>query len=332
MATWSRALLAAGWILGSVAAAPAVQAAVVTQTADWEKQQTLWLVATSSGISVYDGSIFTPITSQGSFPSWTPNGSIIYISTQSGSAQIWLMNADGSGANQISDFAPSMNPQLPQMATNGTIIFQGNDPNLTVPDSNVGIYTIKSDGSGLREIAQGQGPSIALSATWIAYTLTTNPGKPNFHREVWRANIDGSNKKALTFTGDPNYPDAAAPIISPDETTIAIFSGKENNWNDRTQSIFTFGHRDVATIPANGGPRKKLSSCVPVTTQWQLQASTQCIVADDPSLTPDGQWLIFNTIWRTGNQTRMIDANGNGYAQFYPQLIMAPMRVQLRAK
>jgi len=309
-----------------------VQAATVTQTADWEKQNTLWLVSNSSGISVYDGSAFTPIASQGSFPSWTPTGSVIFVSTRSGSAQIWTMNADGSGATQVSHFAPSMNPQLPQMARNGTIVFQGQDPSLNVPDSNIGIYTINSNGSALREIAQGQGPSIALSGSWIAYTLTTNPGTSNFHREVWRANIDGSNKRALTFTGDPTYPDAAAPIISPDETTIAIFSGKENNWNDQHQSIFTFGHREVATIPANGGSRLKLSNCVPVTTQAELEASTQCIMADDPAWTPDGQWLIFNTIWRTGNQTRMIDANGNGYDQYYPQLIMAPMRVQLKAK
>src|SRR5437879_9424590 len=141
MATWSRALLRAGWIAGCVAAAPVVQAATVTQTADWEKQNTLWLVSNSSGISVYDGSTFTPIASQGSFPSWTPNGSIIFVSTRSGSAQIWTMNADGSGATEVSHFAPSMHPQLPQFASHGTIIFQGKARSLNCPDSNVGTVT-----------------------------------------------------------------------------------------------------------------------------------------------------------------------------------------------
>src|SRR6266849_4995787 len=100
MATWSRALLVAGWIAGSVAAAGVTRAAI-TQTADWEKQHTLWLVAQPWGIAVYDGSKFTPITSQGSSPSWTPDGQIIFVSARSGSAQIWVINADGSGAIQI---------------------------------------------------------------------------------------------------------------------------------------------------------------------------------------------------------------------------------------
>src|SRR6266480_1404316 len=197
---------------------------------------------------------------------------------------------------------------------------------------------MSADGSGLREIAQGKGPSIALSGAWIAYTFQTDP--PNFHRQVWRANIDGSSKSALTTIGDPDYPDAAAPIISPDEKTIAMFSGKARNWNSK-QTIFTFGRSEIATIPANGGPRRKLTPCVPVTTQQELEASRECIAADDPSWTPDGQWLIFNTIWRrrwpinkiwkVSYQTRMIDIDGNGYDQFYPRFIMAPMRVQLKS-
>jgi Tol biopolymer transport system component len=271
------------------------------------------------------------LPSDGHFPSWMPDGRIIFVSgRRDGSSQIWLMNAaDGSGAIQLGNLSPSMNPKLPQMALDGTVIFQGNDPTLTLPDSNAGIYTMKPDGSSLRQVAQGMGPSIALDGTWFSFTYQTDP--PNFHRQVWRASIDGSNKTALTTNADPTWPDHAAPIISPDGTMIACFHGKEANWNDPNQSIFTFGHRDIAIIPANGGPPKKLTSTVPVTTQPELEASVHAIVADDPCWTPDSQWLIYNAIFRLGNQTRMVDINGAQEDQYYKDLVQAPMRVQLKA-
>lgn len=340
MARSCKVLFTAVWIAGFLAAC-SVQApsSVKAATAAWERVTNLWLVGSIpdstrsfvTNISVYDGYKFTLLTNQGYFPSWTPDGKIVFVSARSGSPQIWVMNRDGGGAIQLGNLAPSMDPHMPNMSRDGTIIFEGNDPNLTLPDSNLGIYTMKADGSGLKEVAQGNAASIAVDGTWFAYTYQTDP--PNFHRQVWRASIDGSSKTALTNADDPNWPDHAAPVISPDGTMIAMFHGKENNWNDLNQSIFTFGHRDVAVIPANGGPPQKATACVPVTTQAELQASTQCIVADDPFWTPDSQWVVYNTIAVNGKQTRMVDVVGSGgEAQFYPQLVTAPTRVQLKPK
>ena len=177
-------------------------------------------------------------------------------------------------------------------------------------------------------------PSLALSGTWIAYTLQTDTP---YHREIWRMNTDGAGLKQLTFLGDdPDYPDANAPNISPDEQTVAFFSGKES---DRAvpgapqQPVFTFGHRNVAIVPATGGARKTLTPCQPVTTQAELDAATEasgnCIAADNPAWTPDSKWLIFDTGFSTGGGTWMVDVNGQNYQRFYSQgrgIVRVPLK------
>jgi hypothetical protein len=312
--------------------------ATTATTAAYVKQHGLLLVSTSPGpgdpsadYSIYttrpDGTGKTVLATEGGSPSWTPDGRVIFISNRSGSQQIWIMDVGGEGAGgaegarQIGNLSASIQPLMPQMAKNGLIVFMGSDPE-TEPDGNTGIWMMQQDGSGLKELTRGMQPFLASSGTWVAYTYQTdNP----YHREIWRINTDGTNNKQLTFLGDPDYPDANAPSISPDEQWIALFSGKES---DRMvpgapqQSVFTFGHRNVAIVPAQGGSRKTLTPCRPVTTQAEMDAATEasgnCIAADNPAWTPDGKWLIFDTGFSDGGGTMLVDINGENFQSFYP--------------
>jgi hypothetical protein len=268
-----------------------------------------------------DGSSRTVLTTNAGTPNWTPDGRVIFISDRSGSNQIWIMNADGSDPRQIGNLSASMLPVMPQLASNGLVAFMGMDANAQ-PDDNVGIWTMRDDGSELTELTTGMQPSLAPSGTWIAYTFQTDSP---YHREIWRIDTDGSNKRQLTFLGDPDYPDANAPNISPDEGTVAFFSGKES---DRAvsgapmQSVFDFGHRNVAIVPAQGGDRKTLTPCHPVTTQQELDATSDvtgdCVAADNPAWSPDGGWLVFDVGFASGVETWMVDVNGKGFQSFYP--------------
>jgi Tol biopolymer transport system component len=274
-----------------------------------------------------DGAGKTLLTSSGGTPSWTPDGKVIFASNRSGSQQIWIMDADGSNAKQVGNLPASTLPVMPQKGKNGLIVFMGHaatpGPDANGNNGNPGIWMMQSDGSGLKELTRGQQPSLALSGAWIAYTLQTDTP---YHREIWRVNTDGTGLKQLTFLGDdPDHPDANAASISPDEQTVGFFSGKESDEGAAglTQSVFTFGHRDVAVVPATGGARKTLTSCRPVTTQAELEAATEasgnCIAADNPAWTPDSKWLIFDTGFSTGGGTWMVDINGQNYQQFYSQ-------------
>jgi Tol biopolymer transport system component len=301
-------------------------------TATYVKQHGLLLVGTqpnpgnpSVDYSIYtthpDGTAKTVVTDEGGSPSWTPDGRIIFIAKRSGSQQIWIMDSDGSNAKQIGNLSASTLPVMPQEAKNGLIVFMGNDAE-TEPDGNTGIWMMQTDGSGLKELTRGMQPFLAFSGTWIAYTYQTDN---SYHREIWRINTDGTNKKQLTFLGNPDYPDANASSISPDEQWVAFFSGKES---DRMlpgapqQSPFTFGYRNVAIVPALGGSRKTLTPCRPVTTEVEMHAATEasgnCIAADNPAWTPDGKWLIFDIGFSDGGGTWLVDMNGQNFQRFYP--------------
>jgi hypothetical protein len=321
-------------LLASVLAASAdASTAPAVSDADYVRQHSFLLVSTSPGpgnpltsYSIYtthpDGTGKTVVATDGGAPSWTPDGKIIFSSNRSGPQQIWIMDADGSNARQIGNLSQNILPLMAQIGRNGLIVFMGNDA-MTEPDGNTGIWMMQSDGSGLTELTRGMQPFLALSGTWVTYTVQTDTP---YHRQIWRINTDGTNMRELTFLGDdPDYPDANAPNISPDETSVAFFSGKES---DRAlpgapmQSVFDWGHRNVATVPAGGGARTTLTPCKPVTTQAQLDATSDvtgnCIAADNPAWTPDGKWLIFDTGFEPGTETWMVDINGQNFRKFYP--------------
>lgn len=309
--------------------------APATLDAEYVKKSGLFLVSTTPGpgnpsekVSIFttrpDGTRKTVLADDGGAPSWTPDGRIIFVSSRTGSPQIWIMDEDGGGAKQIGVLPPTLlHPLMPQLGKNGLVAFMAMTPS-SKPEENIGIYVMRHDGSGLKEIAQGMQPFLAPSGTWIAYTYQT---EDPYHRQIWRINTDGSGKKQLTFLGDPDYPDGNAPSISPDEKWIAFFSGKESDKMtvNPNQSIFTWGHRNVAIMPAEGGPRKTLTPCRPVTTEAELRAATpasgKCIAADNPAWTPDGKWLVFDTGFfapgSPGTETWLVDLNGEHFQPFY---------------
>ncbi len=259
-----------------------------------------------------DGTGLTTLANIGNaMPSWTPDGHIIYVSYSGTAPQIWLMNADGSNAHQVGDLG-GIAPVMPQMARNGLIAFLGVETGTTPA-----LMTMKSDGTGLTTVplSTGMDPgefSLALSGTWIAFS---NQTQGPYNRELWRVDVNGTGLEQLTFpTTDANYPDANAPSISPDETQIAFFNGKaaDPGAAGATQSIFTWGERNIAVMPATGGAITHLTSCTPVTTQaeYDALAATDCITADNPSWTPDGGWLVYDRLSTQTQQTWLVGADG----------------------
>jgi Tol biopolymer transport system component len=247
-----------------------------------------------------DGTHKTVLPWTGRTPSWTPDGRIVFVSSRS---QIWLMDADGKDAHQVGRLDLDQgNPIVkPQMADDGTIVFsdiQGT-PSKTAdnPGPQNGAWVIDEDGTGLRMVVKHcTMASIAPDGSWLSCTKETNR-----QREIWRVQIDGSELRQLTFPDrdtTSDYPDGNASSISPDGRTIAFFSGKESDLGTGgfTQSVFTWGHRNVAVIPAEGGPRRTVTACTPATTPAQVEAiaANGCLAADNPAWSRDGRRLVYD--------------------------------------
>ena len=269
------------------------------------------MVRTSSIYTIRaDGTGKKILPGTGFSPSWTPDGKIIFVSKRSGTYQVWIMDKEGRDARQIGNFPGNNAIVKPQMARNGLIAFA--DQHGATPNS---IWIMQKDGSGLIELVAGgaAAPSLALSGTWLTYTFETN--QP-YHREIYRINTDGTGKRQLTFTDDPDYPDGNASSISPDETMVAFFSGKELAQGSAgfTESMFTAGHRNIAVISAAGGARRHITSCKPITNEQEVAAlsSSDCIAADNPSWSPDSKWIIYDrgAPSQAAGGTWLIDING----------------------
>ncbi len=163
-------------------------------------------------------------------PTWSPNGNRIAFSR--GNAGIWTLNADGTGARQLTDQGAN-----PSWSRTGRIAFnaapgvravasqsaarqvKGVLPPTT--NSYTDIWTIGADGGALQQLTQRSQTAAGLAAINPAWspdgqTLVFNsvPGS-GVPAQLFLVNADGNNRRLL---GEVNGTDA---VFSPDGNRIA---------------------------------------------------------------------------------------------------------------
>jgi Tol biopolymer transport system component len=110
-----------------------------------------------------DGSNLRQLTTDSAvdrFPAWSPDGSmIVFHSTRTGTEQVWVMNADGTGQTQLT-FDPTPKDQLPDWSPDGSRIAY---VQRTAP---VGgdIWVVSADGSDPHPLTSG--PPDELGTAW----------------------------------------------------------------------------------------------------------------------------------------------------------------------
>jgi eukaryotic-like serine/threonine-protein kinase len=164
---------------------------------------------------------------------WTPDGRIVYNSVASGIEDIWIMNADGSGAKQLTADSGLHNPTAVTPDGRYLVFF-------ALRDEKLNLWRMDLDGGNQKQLTidgtNDYHASISPDSRWVVYSAESG-GK----QYLWKVSIDGGEAVQITntFTNEPK--------ISPDGKWILCSYRKDENSTWR-----------YAIIPFEGGEPTKV--------------------------------------------------------------------------
>jgi Tol biopolymer transport system component len=223
-------------------------------------------------------------------PAWSADGRQLAYSSSGADADIWVINADGTGEHDVSndptgpDIQPAWSPDGTQIA----FVKQHFDGSSE-------IWVMNADGSNQRELTTGGGTSVNIrpswspSGTWIAFASNQTG-----NLELYKIRPSGSAQSRFTFTDtiqedNPNW--------SPDGTRLA-FDGCVS-----------------PTYPCPGSPNNEIFSMRVDGTDWRRLTNDPSIDAN-PAWSPDGTQIVFRSDRAPdGTQLWKMNADGSGVVQ-----------------
>ncbi len=269
-----------------------------------------WLAYTDSNVSVslwrvpmrggpQEPRKFSPSSRQTNGARYSPAGSrVAFVSDRSGHWELWVSDADGSAATQITDFrGPWVG--APQWSPDGRMIaFDGR------PDGHSAVFVVDAAGGTPKKLErnrfESKMPSWSRDGKWI-YFASNRTGT----LQIWKVSQTGGDPKFVCgHTG-------LYPIESFDGTTLFFLTQKPGIWRMRLDGgepevlpglekvlpndawevtangiylIDEAGRRDAILFYRFGGRRAEAVSTLPAP-----------VVSANPGLTisPDGNWAIY---------------------------------------
>ena len=161
----------------------------------------------------------TPDTTSASDPAFSPDGSrIAFVSQRDGNAEIYIMNADGTGSTRVTndpqpDGRPSFTPD------GQALVFHS-----ARTAGKQQIWAVNVDGSGVTQLTRdsiNSSPTISPDGQTIAYVSTRNKDT-----DIWLMARDGSNQRQ--FTRSPQQRESE-PRFLRDGTLAYLVERRENN-------------------------------------------------------------------------------------------------------
>jgi len=208
---------------------------------------------------------------------------IVYaVQTTSGSSDLYVMNADGSGAQQLTHNGASSSPVWSPGHRQIAYRFKQND----VAD----IYVMNANGSGAQQVTHDNGtnndyPTWSPDSQQIAF-VSNESGKS----DIWTVNVGGGTAHQLTTS--PNA-DAQSPAWSPDGRQIAY----------STNSTHPIGNYEIYLMNADGTHAQRLT--------------TSDGDSDSPAWSPDGQQIAYVSTQNGGSSILTIVVTGGQPSQVY---------------
>ena len=169
--------------------------------------------------------------------SMTPDGRLVYISSQSGKRYLWSINSDGSGAKQLSDGPHSDHD--PMVTPDGRyIVFEASR------EGGHNIWRVDANGRNPTRLTRGRfdgQPTCSRDSKWVVYVGNEDDRSPR----LYKVPIEGGDPVRITdeFAMQPEY--------SPDGKTIAYYRMDQKQRDQRHFVIIPAeGGAAIKTIPA----------------------------------------------------------------------------------
>jgi len=175
---------------------------------------------------------------------WTPGGQIVYRSNASGSAEIWVMNADGSNPKQLTVDARASRGLA--VSPDGRYIFFASDR-----AGRFNIWRVDADGRNLKQLTNGEDeffPQSTSDGQWVVFQ------RGEIEPRLWKVATEGGEPLKLTETR------ASRPAVSPDGKLIA--------YPYLDPDVDTSRWR-IGVVSSAGGPRLNQFD-FPATTTWRF--------------------------------------------------------------
>jgi TolB protein len=214
--------------------------------------------------------------------SWTPDGRIVYSSSQSGSQEIWIMEPDGSNQRQLT--VGSAQTHSLTVSPDGRYIVYVSDRT-----GDRQIWRVNIDGSNPIQLTRGGGfaPYCSADSKWVFYMADK--------RMTWRVPIDGGDEVQLA--------NAPAEVVgfSPDGKLMAYVDSE------------SVTKKRIAILRSDGQPPIKFLDLPPSAWRIHWGPDSQALTYVDGIMKiPD----IWNQPLEGGPPIKMTDFKGIGIAFF----------------
>lgn len=219
---------------------------------DWSPDGTrlAFVIGTQIHVVNTDGTGLQQLTFQGAsfFPNWSPDGQLIVYDSNLDSEgfYIWIMHADGSGKQRLSEGVGRM----PTWTADGSgITYKGI---IQVGDAIFReLFVMEADGSNPVRLTHSEEeeryPQYSPDGEQIAFTLLESGELP----QIWAMNANATDLRQVTTRGGSH------PSWSPDGSRIVFV--RENPWERTPESNVLW------VVDVNSGDQYQL------TTQWPEQ-------------------------------------------------------------
>jgi TolB protein len=163
---------------------------------------------------------------------WTPDGRIVYRSNAGGSADIWVMNADGSNPKQLTTGARASRGLA--VSPDGRYIFFA-----SYRTGRFNLWRVDADGGNLKQMTDGfdeMYPHCTPDGQWVVYQRAEKEPR------LWKVPAEGGKPVQLSETR------AVRPAVSPDGALVAYHyldsDVEKSRWS-------------IGIVSYAGGPRLK---------------------------------------------------------------------------